>query len=80
MIVFKKACIIYCLLIVPSLIFAQTLIDNKATKRTQRLYKNMHKMAYDSSVMFGHQDDLAYGIGWKNIKGRSDLKNSNVPY
>jgi len=24
--------------------------------------------------MFGHQDDLAYGVGWKYVDGRSDVK------
>ena len=24
--------------------------------------------------MFGHQDDLAYGVGWKYEPGRSDIK------
>ncbi|MFD0762861.1 glycoside hydrolase family 26 protein [Lutibacter aestuarii] len=25
-------------------------------------------------ILFGHQDDLAYGIGWKYIEGESDVK------
>ncbi len=25
-------------------------------------------------ILFGHQDDLAYGIGWKYIKGESDVR------
>ena len=25
-------------------------------------------------ILFGHQDDLAYGIGWKYVKGESDVK------
>lgn len=25
-------------------------------------------------ILFGHQDDLAYGIGWKYVDGESDLK------
>jgi mannan endo-1,4-beta-mannosidase len=25
-------------------------------------------------ILFGHQDDLAYGIGWKSVEGESDVK------
>ncbi len=25
-------------------------------------------------ILFGHQDDLAYGIGWKYVRGESDVK------
>lgn len=28
----------------------------------------------NESILFGHQDDLAYGLGWKSIKGESDVK------
>lgn len=27
-----------------------------------------------NQILFGHQDDLAYGIGWKSIPGESDVK------
>jgi mannan endo-1,4-beta-mannosidase len=47
--------------------------DKDATKQTNRLYRNMAKLR-KKGVMFGHQDDLAYGIGWKNIDGESDVK------
>jgi mannan endo-1,4-beta-mannosidase len=26
------------------------------------------------AILFGHQDDLAYGIGWNSISGESDVK------
>jgi hypothetical protein len=26
------------------------------------------------AVLFGHQDDVAYGVKWKAEKGRSDVK------
>ncbi len=76
----KKVPIIYILLFLPAWVFSQTLVDKNATKRTQRLYKNMQKMAHDSSVMFGHQDDLAYGVGWRNIKGKSDVHSTLGEY
>src|SRR5215831_19143494 len=30
--------------------------------------------------MFGHQDDLAYGVGWKYEEGRSDIKDVTGDY
>ena len=47
--------------------------DPKANGKTKRLYKNMQRLL-DTGVMFGHQDDLAYGMGWKYEPGRSDVK------
>ncbi len=47
--------------------------DAKATKETRRLYQNLFKLK-TKGVMFGHQDDLAYGVGWKDEDGRSDIK------
>ena len=32
------------------------------------------KNASSKAILFGHQDDLAYGIGWKGIPGQSDVK------
>ena len=51
---------------------AQT-ADKKATKETKQLLINLHKQ-YGKGVLFGHQDDLAYGVGWKYEDGRSDVK------
>jgi len=44
-----------------------------ATEETQNLYSNMKRLSKDG-LMFGHQDDLAYGVGWKYETGRSDVK------
>jgi mannan endo-1,4-beta-mannosidase len=52
---------------------AAGLVDQNATPETVNLYQNMKKLA-TKGVMFGHQDDLAYGIGWKYEEGRSDVK------
>lgn len=54
-------------------------IDEKATKKTKALYTNLKNLA-GLGVIFGHQDDLAYGIGWKNEKGRSDVKDVSGSY
>ena len=47
--------------------------DKNATKETLNLYNNLKKLL-NKGVMFGHQDDLAYGVGWKYENGRSDVK------
>jgi mannan endo-1,4-beta-mannosidase len=31
-------------------------------------------------ILFGHQDDLAYGIGWKSVPGESDVKRAGGSY
>lgn len=40
----------------------------------------MTKIVNDSAVMFGHQDDLAYGIGWKYVKNASDVHSTVGEY
>jgi len=52
--------------------------DKQASKETLNLYNNLKKLA-EKGFMFGHQDDLAYGVGWKydastSSAGRSDIK------
>jgi hypothetical protein len=47
--------------------------DRQATKETVKLYNNLKKLL-KKGIMFGHQDDLAYGVGWKYEAGRSDIK------
>lgn len=47
------------------------LSDPAATAETQALYRNLHKLAQES-VLFGHQDTLAYGVGWKGDPNKLD--------
>lgn len=47
--------------------------DKKATPETISLYQNLMNLK-QSGMMFGHQDDLAYGHGWYAQAGRSDVK------
>jgi mannan endo-1,4-beta-mannosidase len=47
--------------------------DKKATVETKNLYKNIKKLT-KKGIMFGHQDALAYGVGWKYQEGRNDVK------
>ncbi len=49
-------------------------IDRKATLETKNLYANLKRLSRTGSTMFGHQDDLAYGVGWKAQAGRSDVR------
>jgi mannan endo-1,4-beta-mannosidase len=53
--------------------------DLKATAGTKNLYKNLRSL-WGKSVLFGHQDDLAYGIGWKYEQDRSDIKELTGEY
>ncbi|MBW7839280.1 MAG: beta-mannosidase [Chitinophagaceae bacterium] len=49
------------------------LIDSKATSETKALYHHLVSLS-GKKIMFGHQDDLAYGVHWKYEDGRSDIK------
>ena len=48
--------------------------DPDATARTRALYANMLRVSSQKQILFGHQDDLAYGVGWREIQGGSDVK------
>ena len=54
-------------------------IDRQATKETKNLYKNLKKLL-KKGIMFGHQDDPAYGVNWKYEDGRSDIKDVTGDY
>lgn len=54
-------------------------IDPHATRETVQLYRNLKK-AISKGILFGHQDDLAYGYGWKYENGRSDIKDVTGEY
>ena len=70
-----KIIIIVLALLAGSQITAQeiTPCDKQATKQTVNLYRNLKKLAA-KGYMFGHQDDLAYGVNWRYENGRSDVK------
>ncbi len=53
--------------------------DKNATKETIALYKNLHRLK-EKGFMFGHQDDLAYGVNWRYQKDRSDVKEVTGDY
>ncbi|MEJ0082476.1 MAG: hypothetical protein WDM78_16330 [Puia sp.] len=54
-------------------LFAQDCSDPKATAETKALYKNLYGLI-GKNILFGHQDDPCYGVGWKYIAGRSDIR------
>jgi hypothetical protein len=54
-------------------------VDKKATHETVNLYRNLKKLL-NKGIMFGHQDDLAYGVGWKYVPGKSDVKEVTGDY
>ena len=55
------------------------LSDKKATTQTQILYKNLIQLS-NKGILFGHQDDLAYGVNWRYEDGRSDVKDVTGDY
>ncbi len=54
-------------------------IDCNATKETVNLAKNLERLL-NKGIMFGHQDDLAYGVNWKYVAGKSDIKEVTGDY
>lgn len=53
--------------------------DKSATSETAMLYQNMFKLM-EKGVMYGHQEDLAYGVGWEYQENRSDVKDITGSY
>ncbi len=47
--------------------------DPQATRQTQALFENLRNMS-GKSVLFGHQDALAYGVTWSGELNRCDVK------
>ena len=60
-------------------LLAQECSDKQATKETRALYKNLYRLA-GKNILFGHQDDPCYGVGWKYISGRSDIRDITGEY
>ena len=66
-------------LLITVLIFSTTLkaqhslSDKEATQETAALFSNLLKIR-EKGYLVGHQDALAYGVKWKYIPGKSDIK------
>jgi mannan endo-1,4-beta-mannosidase len=54
-------------------------IDPDATPETRALFHNLRALAR-THVLFGHQDDLAYGRDWIAEPGRSDVRDVSGSY
>ena len=52
---------------------AQIPSDPQATPATKALYAKLKTLSKDFTI-FGHQDALAYGVGWRGDAGRCDVK------
>ncbi len=50
-----------------------TTADEKATQVTLNLFSNLSRLT-EKGIMFGHQDDLSYGMRWVYPDGESDIK------
>jgi len=48
-------------------------VDEQATAETRALFFNLHHLAPDK-ILFGHQNDTLFGVGWAGDPDRSDLK------
>ena len=53
--------------------------DNRATRETRCLYQSMQRLV-GGGIIFGHHDDMAYGVGWRGDKDRSDVKSITGSY
>ncbi len=54
-------------------------VDATTTKETIHLYQFLQK-SLQKGILFGHQDDLAYGVNWKYVVGSSDVKEAAGAY
>ena len=54
-------------------------IDKNVTVETRALLNNLKALS-SKHLLFGHQDDLAYGVNWIDEDGRSDVKDVSGAY
>ncbi len=72
-------CLVICVTLLNLNAFSQFPIDSKATVKTKLLLQNIKRIS-KKGIMFGHQDDDAYGVGWREEVGRSDIKSITGSY
>lgn len=77
----KIFCVVCLMTIANDSLLAQQFFptDKDATKETVALYNNLYKLK-EKGYLFGHQDDLAYGVNWSYEKDRSDVKDVTGDY
>jgi mannan endo-1,4-beta-mannosidase len=54
-------------------------VDKEATNNTADLYNRLFLLS-ENGIMLGHQDDPAYGHGWYDVEGKSDVKDITGDY
>jgi hypothetical protein len=54
--------------------------NRNATAETVSLYRSLQGFYKNGQVLLGHQDDLAYGVGWSYQPGRSDVLETTGSY
>ncbi len=74
---YSSFCISACILSFSG--FGQHCSDTLATAETRALYQNLYQLI-GKNILFGHQDDPCYGVGWKYINGRSDIRDITGEY
>jgi hypothetical protein len=75
-----KLCLLTIVILIAIVASAQQFpADKRATKETVHLYRNLQRVL-SKGIMMGHQDDLAYGFGWKYDKDRSDIRDVTGDY
>lgn len=55
-------------------------IDPNATDETKALFMKLWTVANTRFTLFGHQDDLYRGVGWVDVPGRSDVRETTDSY
>ena len=60
-------------LVASTRLLSQPMVDPNALQLTKKAYASLFEIQ-KKGMVFGHQDDLAYGVGWKYIDGNSDIK------
>jgi hypothetical protein len=60
-------------------LFSQECSDPQATAETKALFKNLYLLS-GNHILLGHQDDPCYGVGWKYVNGRSDVRDLTGQY
>lgn len=66
-------------IIISWLLHSCTVEENNKKSPAEELKEKLRKIK-GKGILFGHQDDLAYGIGWKYKEGESDVKRVTGDY
>jgi Glycosyl hydrolase family 26 len=61
------------------ILLAQECSDKQATPETKALFKNLYALI-GKNILFGHQDDPCYGVNWKYVPGKSDIRDVTGEY